>query len=460
MLLCQALQVRKGEIIAFVGAGGKTTAMYRLGHELADRGWRVITTTTTMIRPPSREQTPALIMESDGEAATFLAKDALRSRNLVTVAAERLEAGGKLKGVEPGVIASLAQVADAVIVEADGAKGLSLKAPASYEPVIPAATTLLIPVVGIDAVGRRLAADAVHRPQLVSALTGLQCGQLIDISTVATLLVHEQGGLKGAPTNALVMPLINKVHDPAALARAREVAGRIKSTPALDRVLVGAVAADDPILECWRRVSAVVLAAGASTRLGRPKQLLPVAETTMIAHVLQALRNTSVHEVVVVLGHVAEQIAQYIPPWCRIVVNTEWRAGISSSIRAGLEAVDDAASSALFVPVDQPRLTSTQIEHILRAHYKSTEPIVVPVYGGQRGTPALFSRSLFPFLKALEGDVGGRQLIERFPDHVQAVQMPSSDVLLDIDTPVDYEDFLKEKQGAQADKSTNSPQRR
>jgi molybdenum cofactor cytidylyltransferase len=450
MRLWEALRVRKGEVISFVGAGGKTTAVYRLGRELADQGWRVITTTTTMIRPPSPEQTEALVVESNPAQVLRLAKEALRHNGLITVAEQRLEVENKLKGIEPVLVAALAKLADAVIVEADGAKGLSLKAPAAHEPVVPPETTLLVPVVGIDVVGRRLVEETVQRPELVARLTGLTRGEMIGVSVLANLLVHPQGALKGAPADVRAAPLINKVHDEATLAAARQIAGQIKGNPSLERVLIGAVATDDPVLECWRRVAAIVLAAGASKRFGRPKQLLSVAGTTMIEHVLHVVRATSVEEVVVVLGHSAAQIVQRIPAWCRIALNEDWETGISSSIRVGLEAINGDVEAVLFVLADQPHVTSEGIERILQAYYGSMNPIVVPAYHGQRAPPVLFDHSLFSELKGLRGDMGGRQVIARFANQVLAVEMQSSDMFFDIDTPTDYEEFLKRNEGADA----------
>jgi len=442
MQLWEALQVHKGEVISFVGAGGKTTAMYRLGRELAGQGWHVVTTTTTMIRPPSLTQTGELIVTDNPTQALHLVAEALRRKHLITLASQRLEAENKLKGIAPDLVAALVNLADVVIIEADGARGLSLKAPAAHEPMAPAETSLFIPVVGIDVVGRQLTKEVVHRPELVAGLTGLTHGGMISAAVVASLLVHQQGALKGAPDHARVIPLINKVHDKMTLVTARQIAGQVKGNSLLDRVLIGAVASDDPIIECWRRVSAVVLAAGASKRFGLSKQLLPVAGTTMIEHILDAVIATSVDEVVVVLGYSASQIAEHIPPGCRAALNKDWETGISSSIRVGLEAIDPHAEAVLFVLADQPFVTSGALERILQAYYGSTKPIVAPVYQGQRGTPVLFDQRFFSALRALCGDVGGREVMARFANEVLDVEMQSPEMFLDIDTPTDYEKFL------------------
>jgi len=167
--------------------------------------------------------------------------------------------------------------------------------------------------------------------------------------------------------------------------------------------------------------------------------------------VLHIVRATSVEEVVVVLGHSAAQIGQRIPAWCRTVLNKDWETGISSSIRVGLEAIKGNVEAVLFVLADQPHVTSEGIERILQAYYGSMKPIVVPAYHGQRAPPILFDHSLFSELKGLRGDMGGRQVIERFASQVLAVEMQSPDMFLDIDTPTDYEEFLKRNEGADAD---------
>lgn len=443
MYLWEALQVRKGEVISFVGAGGKTTAMYCLGRELVKLGWRVITTTTTMIRPPSLGPREDLVVSSEPAEALHLVEEALRRNSLITLAAQRLEAENKLKGIDPAWVRALMHLADAVIIEADGAKGQSLKAPATYEPVVPSETTLFVPVVGIDVVGCPLNEESVHRPHLVAELTGLAPGEIINASTLAKLLVHGQGALKGAPVHARVVPFINKVQDRKRLAIARQIARQIKGISPVERVLIGAVATNTPVIECWRRVSAVVLAAGASKRFGLPKQLLPLAGKTMIEHVLEAVISTSVDEVIVVLGHAAEQIMTHTLPTCKIARNENWEAGISSSIRAGLEAVDCRAEAVLFVLADQPLVTSTALERILLAYYSTTEPIVASVCQGRRSTPALFDRRLFPELKTLRGDIGGRQVIARFEDEVVPVEVESPEICWDVDTDADYRKLLE-----------------
>ena len=447
MRLREALQVRRGEVIALVGAGGKTTAMYRLARELADEGWRVITTTTTMIRPPSAEQSESWIVEPALVKALDLTRRALQRQRRVTLATAYRASEDKLQGVDCSWIAELIQLADAVIVEADGARGRSLKAPAPYEPVVPENTTLLVPVAAVDAVGQPLDDNAVHRPESVAQVTGLPMGDTIKADTLAQLFTHERGALKSVPAQCRVMPLLNKVGNAMELATARNIALAIHGHSALDRVLLATVMSANPVVECWRRVSAIVLAAGGARRFGAPKLLVPVAGRTLIEHTVLAAQASCAQEVIVVLGHGAPEIAGLLPEGCRAVLNKDWGEGISSSLHAGLAAMDHRSEAALFIQADQPYLSGAALDDILHAYYGSTKAMIVPVHQGRRGTPIVFDRRVFPQLDALRGDVGGRELLTRLPGDVETVPMPSAELFLDIDTPADYEQYLERTGG-------------
>jgi molybdenum cofactor cytidylyltransferase len=439
--LAQAFGVTKGQVVSLVGAGGKTTLMYRLAAELVEAGWQVLTTTTTHIRPPQSGQTPHLIVESDGERVASSVERALRRFPHVTLASRRLESEDKLVGVPLVWIPVLQGIADVVIVEADGARGRSAKAPAAHEPVIPIETSILAPVVGVDCIGMPLSAEVAHRPEIVARLTGTECGDAISPAAVGRLISHPLGGLKGMPERCRAVPVLNKVHDAAAMANARTVAEALKSNRDIHRVLITAATSVEPVLECWRKTTAVVLAAGGAVRYGATKQLLTIGQTTMIEHVIAQLRGSWVDDVVVVVGHEAERVAQHVPSSCRVAVNEHWAEGISSSIRVGLGEIGADCEAVIFVLADQPNLDSQTVNRLLSGFYTSDKSIVVPTFSQARGTPVLFERSRFDDLAALSGDVGGRAVIARFPSEVKPVEVASPSVFLDVDTPEDYERY-------------------
>ena len=223
--LAQALALGNHEIISLVGGGGKTTLMFTLAKELHDRGSKIITTTTTKIFEPAPEQTPCLVIEADPAHAIFAAKKGLQRNGHVTFAAQRFP-GGKIGGVEPQFIATMFQEisADYIIVEADGARMRPLKAPGNHEPVIPSVTTHLIPLVGIDALGRPLDEETAFRSERVAELSGAQLGGLITPHLIATVMTHPWGLVKGAPEGTKIVPVINKVETTSGLAGAHEVA--------------------------------------------------------------------------------------------------------------------------------------------------------------------------------------------------------------------------------------------
>ncbi len=252
MKLKEALDIKPGEVISLVGAGGKTTLMFALAGELASDGKPVITTTTTKIFKPSSTDTPFLLMEADEEQMLRALRQNLDQYRHITLVGEKLSSG-KLDGVSPGFVARLAELNQVsyIIVEADGAARKPLKAPNTTEPVIPDNTSLVIPVVGIDAVGCRLTEDEVFRPEIVSRLLGLPLGEVVSAEGIATLLTHPQGIIKGSPAHARIVPFINKVDLDEGLSKGRDLASRILAMrhPQIEQVVLGQAQLPEPVVE-------------------------------------------------------------------------------------------------------------------------------------------------------------------------------------------------------------------
>jgi probable selenium-dependent hydroxylase accessory protein YqeC len=157
----------------------------------------------------------------------------------------------KLKGVNPERIDELASLneVDHIIVEADGASRLPLKAPDENEPVIPSETSLVVVVVGIDSVGVELSADHVFRPHIVSELTGLRLGGTMTAEAIAELIVHPRGMAKGAPSHSAIIPFLNKADIPDGLKKGKVLARRIlqRGHPRINRVVLGHALHDTPV---------------------------------------------------------------------------------------------------------------------------------------------------------------------------------------------------------------------
>ena len=253
MKLKDALGMTDDEVVALVGGGGKTSAMFRLAREIAQAGGRAITTTTTRIFAAqialSPAHVPAVEVTRDRVAA------ALAIHRHVLVIGDTNPKDGKADGVSLDLFERLRSwFPNACIVnEADGSRMRPFKAPAAHEPVIPAETTLVVPLVGADVFGHTLDADHVHRPELVSALSGAPLGTPITPEVVARVLAHPEGGRKAVPPGARVVVLINKVETLPDRKPADETAERLLRDPAIHAVILTGLRRDDPVIEMHTR---------------------------------------------------------------------------------------------------------------------------------------------------------------------------------------------------------------
>ncbi len=225
LTLAEALSVAPGDVVALVGGGGKTTLMYRLAEELAAAGRRVLVTTTTKIYPPLPDQVDWAIADEDDDRRLAHVAGMLR-RHAIVAALSGPGPEGKMNGVSPAWVerAATEAGADCILVEADGAARRPIKAPAPHEPVIPTCATVVVAVIGLDALGTPLDVDHVHRPDRIAALTGLVPGEPLTAEAIALMATHTEGLAKSVPPGARLEYLVNKVDDPQDVARGRVLA--------------------------------------------------------------------------------------------------------------------------------------------------------------------------------------------------------------------------------------------
>lgn len=196
-----------------------------------------------------------------------------------------------------------------------------------------------------------------------------------------------------------------------------------------------------------KAVVAVILAAGRSSRMGRPKQVEPVDGVPMVVRAVTVALQSDVDTVVVVTGAYAlavgtalqELLATY-PERLSLLHNVAWATGQASSVRAAVEAYATTANALLFLPVDQPFLACTLLQQLLAAWQQGARLAAPAINGQMRGAPAIFDQSLFSELAKLEGDTGARPLFQRH--RIELVTVPAmAEWLQDIDTPQDLENF-------------------
>jgi len=212
--------------ISLVGGGGKTTAMFALAHELKKAGASVLVTTTTNIFYPEPGQCDVVFMEA---APSFSLFENVQPGTVTCLGGGVFGEMKKVKSISPEFLDGLFSegIFDCMLNEADGAKRKAIKAPAEYEPVIPASATAVIGVIGMDVLGLPVKEENVHRVESFCEITGSVPGQIIDEMVVSRLVNHPQGLFKGAPASAARIVLLNKADTEVLCERGRTLAGCI-----------------------------------------------------------------------------------------------------------------------------------------------------------------------------------------------------------------------------------------
>jgi probable selenium-dependent hydroxylase accessory protein YqeC len=239
--------LREREIISLVGGGGKTTLMFALGRDLSRRRRGIVLTTTTKIWDPEPADEFAGLFSPRLEKVKEWIKENLDRYRYLLVAQEKLD-GGKLQGVPPHWVPELFSIpgVSCIVIEADGAAGRPLKAPREGEPVLPAETTLLIPMAGIDVLGKPLQENYVFRSRIAAEILKEKEGAEVKEAMVARLLAAT---LNNRPRGARVVPFLNKVDLPGGMEKGRSLARTLlQSFPAeIEKVVLGQ-ARETPII--------------------------------------------------------------------------------------------------------------------------------------------------------------------------------------------------------------------
>jgi molybdenum cofactor cytidylyltransferase len=186
-------------------------------------------------------------------------------------------------------------------------------------------------------------------------------------------------------------------------------------------------------------VSAIVLAAGASSRMGSQKQLLRLGSKSLLEHTIGHVQASRVDEIIVVLGSAAEAIRPNIPAATniKVVVNEDFAAGMGSSLNRGLAELSPQSDATLVVLADQPLVKAATINRLIDEYQRHKPQILIPLYRGFRGNPVLLDRSVFPEIARLKGDTGCRAIFGDHLENISKVEVEDPGILLDADRPED-----------------------
>jgi molybdenum cofactor cytidylyltransferase len=289
--------------------------------------------------------------------------------------------------------------------------------------------------------GNPLSAEFVHRHDRFAVLAGLSAGEAITPQSLTRVLLSAGGGLKGVPPAARRVVLLNQADSSALQSQARGMAAAL--LPSFDAVIVASLEYSK-IHAVHEPAAAIVLAAGASTRLGRPKQLLDWHGQPFVHAVAATALAAGLSPVVVVVGAGSEEVQaalQDLP--VKIVNNESWQSGQASSIQAGLRRLPASTGATLFLLSDQPQVSFDVLAALVDMHAAGLYPIVAPlVRMEQRANPVLFDRAAFPDLLSLQGDVGGRAVFSKH--RVEFMPWHDDRLLLDVDTEADYRRLVED----------------
>jgi len=434
--LMQALRFSNEQSVAFVGAGGKTTAMFQLANTLV-KSSPVIVTASSHLGVWQIPLADKHVVVDSGDAIHKLEKD-LEGIVLVTGAID----GDRTKPVSDEVLPALSQFCKSrsipLLIEADGSRSKPLKAWNKYEPPIPAFADVVVEVVGLTGINSPLTDESVHRSQLFSALSGLGPNETVTTEALLHVLTHPSGGLKNIPGGARRIILLNQADTPDLQSMAHGMAAPLLKS--FDSVIISSLQREE-IFAVHERIAGIVIAAGKASRYGQPKQLLDWKGETFVRAVTKTASGAGLDPVVVVTGAYAEEVTEAVKDLqVKIVNNTDWEKGQGTSIRTGVTAIHHMAGGCIFLLVDQPQVNTSILRALVEKHAERLYPIVAPMVIDQRANPVLCDQVTFGDLLQLDGDVGGRAIFHKH--RVEYLPWHDDRLLLDVDTPEQYQRLI------------------
>lgn len=428
------ISLEKQELISIIGGGGKTTSMFRLGRELKKFNKKILITTTTGIFIPQQGSYEKLILLEERNENDL--KDLPAG---ITIIGSKIdEEKKKLMGIDKETIDDFFKnkIFDYIIVEADGSKRKSIKAPASHEPVIPSLTTKTVGVIGMDAVHKRIYEENVHRADIFVNVTNSKLGDIIDEDVIYNLIISKMGIFKCSPKNSDRYIILNKVETN----ERRKVSEKIKykllmNNTNIKNLIIGSIGKE-------AKVTGIIMSSGFSRRMKKDKLLLKLGDKTVIERVIESCVKSNLDDIIIVYRRdgIRDIAIRYN---LKTVFNEFAEQGQSESIKLGVNSISEDTDGIMFIVGDQPHLDSKTIDTLLNEFEKNKEKIIIPIYNKNKGNPTIFPVFLKEQFDSLEGDVGGKAIINNNLEKVRYIEIKNYKAGLDMDTVKEYEE-LKE----------------
>ncbi len=444
MKLIQALRSGMEPCIAFVGAGGKSSAMFLLAKEYSSPV--ILSASTHLSSEQVQHFSPHYIIESPDQLKKILS----RPINVTTLFTGVPTEDKRIHGLSFQLLEIIYHFAKnnhlPFIIEADGSKKFPLKAPADHEPAVPPWVDLVVVMVGMASIGKPIDPNHVHRPEILNLITATKPGDLVDVPILEKLLKDPRGGLKSIPESADRKLLLTQVSNQKRKIAAIQLAQRLEGV--YSSILIGDLphweqyleehADAHPIIERREQIGGLILAAGKGQRFGGPKILLDWGGIPVIRRIALTAILSGLSPVVLVLGAYTNEVYPYVQDLPLIVIeNSEWQNGQSTSFIKGINVLSGRVGGVVTLLADQPHIPADIIKKIIRTHQTQSYPIIIPTVKGRRANPVLFDRITFPEINKISGDVGGRVLFSQF--NVFELPLQDEGLILDIDTPEDYQ---------------------
>ena len=449
--------------VSIVGAGGKTTLLYLLGNHLQEAGFKVLLTTTTMVYYPDSDENINNLTFWGSKIIEIEYKQGFEQdkRKIKGFDKEEMECF-----VENGQFNDF----DFVLIEADGAKRMPIKAPNENEPVVISFSDIVIGVVGLDSLGKAINEENTHRPAELIKVFNKDFGDIIIENDIKNLVLSENGLFKNSPVLAKKVLVLNKA-DTAEMIKSGEkiidllmnglngYSNSMVSNFKIDYLMISSLEKGkthkvvNMCPEIMPKISIVVFAAGEGIRMGVEKLLLEIDGISILDRVLNSVMQIKTSEdktetkskeiTETILVYSADRVKEIAEKHkiANIIKNHEPERGMSSSLKLAVEKTAPDSDAFMFFMGDQPFISKKTVEKLIGKWLEDNSRIVVPCFAGKKGNPVIFPSSFRKQLLEVTGDKGGREIISLNFDKINFVEIEESIEGHDIDDPATYEKY-------------------